>query len=394
MSRRGRGLHYPEQRIGQWDYMLNCIGETAYNAIDLGDPDHSSISNRISQIVVGVGNNTMTFWSMRHTNSSQYFKIPVNLHEWCTRYGGFSMEMWYQIMIDSVPTGAALFDNCNSTYNGPSIVNLNSNYYAFNGGGLIANTVAGTDKIWNIPIDSFLPFELRRLRLHADYVNKSVHCEIVDIFPGSIVGSGMLVTDTATITIVRDSVVNFSLNIPVSTLSDNDSVFLLKFTQIRRGSPIGWNDGFITIVLNNISYGSNTYNIPLTHGMVTTEKFMVSGEDEQILGMPIDLRDVNLPISGNVSFNFSMKAFPNTTWSSSTPGTTSVTFYPVLYKIPVTNTKLFSQTSDDVIKLVGSDVWSRCNELYIGNTSSENNGIRAVIHQVKLSRGFNCPFSY
>lgn len=239
MSRRGRGLHYPEQRVGQWDYMLNCIGETAYNTIDLGDPDHSSISNRADQIAVGVGNDTQRFWSMRLNGSSQYFAIPVNLHEWCTMYGGFSMEMWYQVFNDSVDTGTALFDNCNSTYNGPSIVNLNSSYYAFNGGGLIVNTVAGNDKIWNIPIDAFLTGTLKRLRLHVDYINKSIYCEIVDIFTELASGQGILVSDTATFAMVRDQVRNFSLSIPASTLSSDNHVFLLKFTQTRTSSPAG-----------------------------------------------------------------------------------------------------------------------------------------------------------
>lgn len=128
--------------------------------------------------------------------------------------------------------------------------------------------------------------------------------------------------------------------------------------------------------------------------MVTTDRFMVATPDEQIFGMPIDLRDLTLPISGNVSLNFSIRTSPNTTWSSSTPGTVNATFFPVLYKIPITNTKLFSRTYNDVIKLIGSDIWSRCNELYIGNTSNKNKGIAGAIHQVKLSRGFNCPFSY
>lgn len=394
MSRRGRGFHYPEQSVGQWDYMLNCIGETAYNTIDLGNPDHSSINDRASQIAVSVGNDTLGFWSMRHMNTSQYFAIPVNLHEWCTMYGGFSMEMWYQSFKDSVDIGTALFDNCNSTYNGPSIVNLNSSYYAFNGGGLISNTVAGNDRIWNMPIGAFLRGTLKRLRWHVDYINKSIYCEIVDMFPESETGSGTLVTGSSTFTMVRDQVRNFSLSIPASTLSSDNKVFLLKFTQTRTGSPVGWYNGFITIVLNNISYNSHTYNIPLTHGMITTDRFMTALPDDQILGMPMDLRDLTLPTSGNVSLNFSMRTYPNTTWSSSTPGTASVTFSPVLYSIPITNTKLFSQTSDDVIKLVGSDIWRQCNKLYIGNTSSENKGMQGVIHQVKLSRGFNCPFSY
>lgn len=239
MSRRGRGLHYPEHRVGQWDYMLNCIGETAYNTIDLGNPDHSSIDDRASQIAVNVGNETLKFWSMRYTADSDYFTIPVNLHEWCTMYGGFSMEIWYQSQNSTPTTGTALFDNCNSTYNGPSIVNLNSSYYAFNGGGLIANTIAGNDRIWNIPIDAFLPGTLKRLRLHVDYINKNIYCEIVDIFPESAVGSGILVNDTATFTMVRDQVRNFSLSIPASTLSSSDKVFLLKFTHTRTGSPSG-----------------------------------------------------------------------------------------------------------------------------------------------------------
>lgn len=128
--------------------------------------------------------------------------------------------------------------------------------------------------------------------------------------------------------------------------------------------------------------------------MITTDRFMSSSEDDQIFGMPIDLRDVVLPTTGNVTLNFSMRIYPNTTWSSNTPRTVNATFSPVLYSVPITNTKLFSRISGDVIKLVGSDVWSQCNKLYIGNTSSENNGMIGVFHQVKLSRGFNCPFSY